>query len=153
MIKIKVVDLGKLWNFVVDNFSIWNHLVKEKFVCISQIWNFNFVNDLKWRNYQNKSCRSQKVMKLCSWQLFDLKSSCQEKLCLNFQKFKIWIFKMTLDGQTAKTKVVDLKKLWNFIVHSFFIWDHLKKLWNFKVDNFLIWNHLVKENYIWISQI
>ena len=29
--------------------------------------------------------------------------------------------------------------------------DH-KKLWNFVVDKFLIWNHLVKENYIWISK-
>ena len=43
---------------------------------------------------------------------------------------------MTLNGETAKMKVVDLEKLWNFVV-----------------DNFFIWNHLVKENYIWISQI
>ena len=25
-IKMKVVDLEKLWNFVDDNFLIWNHL-------------------------------------------------------------------------------------------------------------------------------
>ena len=31
---------------------------------------------------------------------------------------------MTSDGQTAKTKVVDLKKLWNFVVDNFFIWNH-----------------------------
>jgi hypothetical protein len=43
---------------------------------------------------------------------------------------------MTSDGQTEQTKVVDLKKLWNFVV-----------------DNFLIWNHLVKKNYVWIFQI
>ena len=26
----KVVDLEKLWNFVVDNFFIWNHVVNKK---------------------------------------------------------------------------------------------------------------------------
>ena len=29
MSKIKFVDLEKLYNFVVDNFFIWSHLVKE----------------------------------------------------------------------------------------------------------------------------
>jgi hypothetical protein len=43
---------------------------------------------------------------------------------------------MTTDGQTAKTKVVDVKKLWNCVV-----------------DNFFIWNHLIMKNYIWIYQI
>jgi hypothetical protein len=32
----------------------------------------NFVNDLKWRNCKHESCVSQKVMKLCSIQLFHL---------------------------------------------------------------------------------
>ena len=41
---------------------------------------------------------------------------------------------MTSDGDTTKMKVVDLKKLWNFVV-----------------DNFFIWIHLVMENYVWIS--
>jgi hypothetical protein len=41
---------------------------------------------------------------------------------------------MTSDGQTVKMKVVDLEKLWNFIV-----------------DNFLIWNNLVMKNYVRIS--
>jgi len=31
-VKMKVVDLEKLWNFVVDNFFIWNHLVIENYV-------------------------------------------------------------------------------------------------------------------------
>ena len=30
MTKIKVVNLDKLYNFVVDNFSIWNHLLPKK---------------------------------------------------------------------------------------------------------------------------
>ena len=28
--KIKVIDLDKLYNFIFDNFSIWNHLLPEK---------------------------------------------------------------------------------------------------------------------------
>jgi len=32
---------------------------------------------------------------------------------------------MTLDGQIAKIKVVDLKKLWNFVVDKFFISNQL----------------------------
>jgi len=43
---------------------------------------------------------------------------------------------MILDGQTIKTKGVDLEELYNFIVNNFFIS-----------------NHLFKENYVWISHI
>ena len=32
---------------------------------------------------------------------------------------------MASDGETPKTKVVDLEKLCNFVVENFFIWDHL----------------------------
>ena len=71
-IKIKIVDLQKLNNFVVEFFLIWNHLLNEKYVWTSQIWNSNFVNDIGWTKYQNESCRSRKGMKLCIWQLFDL---------------------------------------------------------------------------------
>jgi len=41
---------------------------------------------------------------------------------------------MTFFEKTVKKKVVDLEKLWNFVV-----------------DNFFIWHHLVVENYVWIS--
>ena len=44
-------------------------------------------------NNQNKLCISRKVMKLCNWQLFDLKSSCHAKLCLNFKNLKLELFK------------------------------------------------------------
>jgi hypothetical protein len=40
---------------------------------------------------------------------------------------------MILDGETTKTKVVDLEKLFNFIA-----------------DNFFIWNYISQENYVWI---
>jgi hypothetical protein len=30
-----------------------------------------------------------------------------------------------LDGEMTKIKVVDLEKLWDFVVYNFFIWNHL----------------------------
>ena len=39
---------------------------------------------------------------------------------------KIRIFKIVLDGEMTKTKVVDLKKLCNFVADNFFIWIHLE---------------------------
>jgi len=41
--KMKVVDLEKLWNFVVDNFLIWNNLVKENYTQISKNLKFKFL--------------------------------------------------------------------------------------------------------------
>ena len=38
-LNIKVVEIEKLWNFVVHNFFIWNHLSSQNMVCIYQIWN------------------------------------------------------------------------------------------------------------------
>jgi hypothetical protein len=71
-LNMKVVDPKKLWNFVVCNFLIWNHIVNEIHIWISQIWNSNFVNNLEWRNSQDESCTSWEVMKLFSWQVFSL---------------------------------------------------------------------------------
>jgi hypothetical protein len=63
-----------LWNFVVDDFLIWNHLLGHigqiVFVVYFVVYfstGRQVLNDLGWRNYQNESCRSQKVMKL--WRL------------------------------------------------------------------------------------
>ena len=72
--KTKVVDLKKLCNFVVDNFSIWNHLSNRNYIWFLKfkIWIFQITSDEE--NTQNKSCRSQKVVQLCSWQFFHLKS-------------------------------------------------------------------------------
>jgi hypothetical protein len=39
-----------------------------------------------------------------------------------FLKFEIQILWTTSDRETTKIKVVDLEKLWNFIVDNFFIW-------------------------------
>ena len=38
-----------------------------------------------------------------------------------FATFKIQIFQMTSDGETPKTKVVNPKKLNNFVVDNFYI--------------------------------
>jgi hypothetical protein len=71
-LNMKVVDREKLWNFVVYKFLFEIILSMKSKIWISQIWNSNFVNDLKWKNTQHESCRSQKVMKLSSWQVFNL---------------------------------------------------------------------------------
>ena len=60
---------------------------------VARVSYMNFSNDFGWRNVQNKICRSRKVIQLCSWQLFHLKSSCQGKLCLNFSNLKFEFFK------------------------------------------------------------
>jgi hypothetical protein len=52
-----------------------------------------------------------------------------------YLKFKI--FQMTSDGETTKTKIVDLKKLCNFVVYNFFIWNNLL------LQN-VVWNYILK---------
>ena len=42
MIKIKVIDLDELYNFVVDDFFSWNHLVYENIVWSCHIFKFKF---------------------------------------------------------------------------------------------------------------
>jgi len=59
-------------------------------------------------------------MQLCSWQLFHL-IIYAKKITFEFLTFEIRIFQMTLDGETTKTKVVDLEKLYNFVVENLFI--------------------------------
>jgi hypothetical protein len=51
-------------------------------------------------------------MKLCCLQLSYLKSYCQWKTK----------FEETSNGETPKMKVIDLRKLWNFVVDKFLIW-------------------------------
>jgi hypothetical protein len=91
------------------------------------ILNFlSFSNDLVWWNSQNKSCRSLKVIKLCSLQLFYLKSFRLSKIVCKFVKFKISNFANNLGWKSVKMKVVELQKLFKFVVNNFFIWIHLR---------------------------
>jgi hypothetical protein len=82
---IKVVGLEKLWNFVVNNVLVWNHLVMQNYVWILKFEFFS--NYLGWKKHQNKSCRSWNIMKLCKWQFFYLKSSYH---IIIFWSFQIW---------------------------------------------------------------
>jgi hypothetical protein len=60
---------------------------------------------IKWPNNHNKLCRSWEVIKLYSWQFFDLKSSWQRKLCLDF---KILNFKFSKWPQMEKPSILKL---------------------------------------------
>ena len=62
--KTKVVGLEKLWNFVVDNFFIWNHLVMQKLCLNFKILKFEFFKQPrmekppKWKLYVSKSYKT-----------------------------------------------------------------------------------------------
>ena len=107
----------------------------------------NFENDLERKNHQHESCRYWRVIKLCSWQCFGLKSSCHAKLCLNFE---IWIFQTTSDGKKHQNKSF---RSWNVIKlcnWQLFIWNHLiieKFVWSFKIWNSNFVNGLGCRNY------
>ena len=68
--------MPSLWNYIREMYNIY-------LIILEPSCEMN-----KWPNSQNKLCRSWKVIDFCSWQLFHLKSSCQQKLCLNLKKFK-----------------------------------------------------------------
>jgi hypothetical protein len=111
---IKPISSRSLWNYKRDVQDLW--------IILEPSCEMN-----KWPNNQNKLCRSWEVIKLCSWQLFHLKSPCQRKLRQNLKNlnFEFW-------------KRPRMEK------------PPAKKLWNFVVDNIFVWNHLVMQNYIWI---
>ena len=97
--------------------------LKEPPLEIIFILNFlSFSNDLVWWNPQNKSCRSLKVINLCSLQLFYLTSFRLSKIVSKFVKFKIQILETTSDEKSVKMKVVELQKLFKFVVDNFSIW-------------------------------
>jgi hypothetical protein len=65
-------------------------------------------------------------MKLCCWQLFYLNSFRFLKNESKYVKFKIHILQTTSDEKSVKIKVVELQKLFNFVVDNFFIWIRLE---------------------------
>ena len=94
--KIKVLDLDELFNFVVDDFFNWNHLVFENVVWSCHIF-----------------------------------------------KFKFKLFKKILYIKMTKLKVVNLDKLYNFIVDIFSIWNHLLPVKLFWLIKWIIILHLI----------
>ena len=82
-----------VYNFVVNNFFIWNYLWSLNYVWSSHTWNsvffLNCSNELEWRNNQNQTFRSWWDIQICNWRLFQLKSFMVLKFWLNFLYFKI----------------------------------------------------------------
>jgi hypothetical protein len=66
------------------------HLVIKNYVWIKKFKIWILKTTSKGKNHQHESCRYWKVMKLCSWHCFVLKSSCHAKLCLNFSNYLGW---------------------------------------------------------------
>jgi hypothetical protein len=64
-------------------------------------------------------------MKLYSWQFFYLNSFRFSKIESKYVKFKIEILQTTSDEKSVKIKVVELQKLFIFVVDNFFIWIRL----------------------------
>jgi hypothetical protein len=58
-------------------------------------------------------------MKLCSYQLFYLKLFRLSKIAYEFVKWKMQILQMISDGKSTELKVVELQKLFNFVVDGF----------------------------------
>jgi hypothetical protein len=72
--ELEVMKLYSLQLFYLKPYCQWNSNLNH--------WNskFKFVNDLKWRSSQNECCRSQKIVKLFSWQVFNLNPSRTSKM-------------------------------------------------------------------------
>lgn len=47
------------------------------------------------------------------------------KTVFEFVEFKMQILQTTSDGESTKIKAVDIKMLFNFVVHNFFVWIRL----------------------------
>ena len=133
--KQNVLDLDKLWNFVIHNF-VWSRfdaeifdsqdfiefIPKELLCSIVTSVCTDIVNDLGWRSDQSKSCGSQKHMHLCSWQLLHLKSSIQRKLRLNFHIWNL-IFSNDLGWRNDQNKACRCRKVMHLFSSQLF---HLK---------------------------
>ena len=60
----------------------------------------------------------QTVIQLCSLITFSIHP---RKIVIEFLTFEIK-FVQTLDGETTKTKIVDLDDIYNFVVENLFVW-------------------------------
>jgi hypothetical protein len=126
----KFVDLDGFFNFVFDDFSIWNHLLshnvdwschilqfkfwivqtksdweitKIKFVDLDVLYNFVFDDFFIW-NYL--------LSQTFNWSSYIL-------------KFKFWSVETNSYGKRTQTKVVDLDEVYSFVIGDIFIWNYL----------------------------
>ena len=95
-------------------------------------------------NDQNKSSRSREVIQLCSWQLFHLKSSCLEKLCLNFSNFVNDLGWRNYQNESCRSqKVIQLCSWQLFDLKSFCLGNLSLNFSNLKFE-FLKYPQMVK---------
>ena len=125
-ISVSVLAKNRHWYYHC-RFVAWtgSDVLKKNFI--------SFSYNVRLRRTLYQSCSTRRDLPLCSLKSFKLRSfGCPNIFFWNhlsnknyiwFLKLKIWIFQMTSDGETTKTKVVDLEKLSNFVVDNFF---HLK---------------------------
>ena len=101
VMNIKVVELIKIYNFHFGHFFIWQSDTKYCSQMTYLLYSFiNYTRDMfmnnvyyhfvRWRNDQNKSCRSWCVIQLWYSSLFQLKSFNGWKSHSNLSFFLIW---------------------------------------------------------------
>ena len=74
------------------------------------------------------------------------------KLCFKFPQFEIQICETTSDGETTKTKVVDLDKNYNFVVNDFSIWICLGPKYSFQNSTRGMYMHF-KNQSLWVGVV
>ena len=136
LISLSVLAKNQHW-YHHCRFVAWtdSDMLQENFI--------SFSYDVRWRQTLYQSCSTRRDLQLYSLNFCNLRSfGCPNIFIWNnlsnenyiwFLKFKIWIFQTASDGETPKTKVVDLEKLCNFVVDNFFICNHLvfqNSIWN-----------------------
>jgi hypothetical protein len=92
----EVVQICCWWLFQLESFANSKSCLKLSFF---QIENLNCSNKVRWRNDQNKNCRSWWVLQICGLWLFHLKSFAIRKLChssniLNLNFLICWVFRL-----------------------------------------------------------
>jgi hypothetical protein len=122
----KVVVFDEIYYLVVQTFlfkTIYPRKNHVNFLTI-KIQIFQTTSDEQMT--KNKKCRFWKVMQLCSWRLFHLKSSIKKKH-VNFLTFEIQIFQTTSGGEMTKTKCCRSRKVINLYSWQLF---HLNVFWS-----------------------
>ena len=82
-----------LWNFLVDNFLIWNHLVMQNYNFIWKLLNSIFWIDLGWKDSLIIFLGLEKLWNLVFDNLFILNHLVMQKERLNFLNLKFKFFK------------------------------------------------------------
>ena len=116
-----------------------------------------FSYDVRWRRtlYQIvvlKEIYNFVVQTFLIWDRLDVQIFSFENYVW-FLNFKIWIFQMASDGETPKTKVIDLEKSCNFLVENFLfeIIYYIKIQFKIKIWNY--WRTLISLFNPWVKLV